>query len=78
VLTARTNQEAFQLNVALNIIKATPGCSVGAQGAKISKGEWELIANGNAFVALRAKNPQKFGYQYVYGITTKGAFDNPN
>ncbi len=78
VLTARMNQEAGQIGVALNIIKATPGCSVGAQGEKIAKGEWELIANGNYFVALRAKNPQKFGAPYVYGITTKNAYENPN
>jgi hypothetical protein len=78
VLTARMNQEAGQINVALNIIKATQGCSVGAQGPKLSKGEWELIANGNYFVALRAKTPQKYGSQYVYGITTKNAYENPN
>jgi hypothetical protein len=77
VLNARANQEAFNLNVALNIIKSTPGCGVGSQGPKVSKGEWELIVNGNAFVALRAKNTQKFGYQYVYGITTINAYENP-
>lgn len=77
ILTTLSNQDAMQLTAALNTIRMTPGCSVGSQGPRLTKGEWELIATGNSFVALKSNNPQKHGFRYIYGITTKAAFENP-
>jgi hypothetical protein len=67
-------QNSFQLNSALQLLRSTPGCGMGESVLK--KEDWELITDIDAFVALRAINPQKLGFKYVYGITTKHTFEN--
>lgn len=76
-MAARQYQDSGQLTAALNMIKSTPGCGMSSLNTTIPKSEWQLFVDGNHFVLLRAKDPQKYGYQYMYGITTKDAYQNP-
>lgn len=57
------------MTVAVGLVNATPGCSVGGSRFNIPKSGWNIDFDNNVIVKLRAKNPEKYGVWDAYGVT---------
>lgn len=57
------------MTVAVRLVNATPGCSVGGSRFNIPKSGWNMDFDNNIIVKLRAKNPEKYGVWDAYGVT---------
>lgn len=57
------------MTVALGVVNANPGCSVGGNRFNIPKSGWNIDFDNNIIVKLRAKNPEKYGVWDAYGVT---------
>jgi hypothetical protein len=65
------------LTVAINVMKATPGCGNGNR-LNIPKSGWNVDFDNNYVVKLRAKNPERYGLWDIYGVTFTNTFQSTN
>jgi hypothetical protein len=65
------------LTVAINVMKATPGCGNGNR-LNIPKSGWNVDFDNNYVVKLRAKNPEKYGLWDIYGVTFTNTYQSTN
>lgn len=64
--------------VAIRVVNATPGCTVGDNRFKIPKSGWNVDFDDNYVVKLRAKNPERYGQWDIYGVTFKNTYQSTN